>query len=125
VRWVVASVAVLLGLLAGCGDQTDRVLEAGGAYVVVGSDPDQGDDAAISGVVELVGDCLGIAGRVVYWATGTEVVSTDPLVLDVPGDGRVEVGDSLSGAGGTLGGTPDRVEVPEGCPGELVSYRSD
>lgn len=115
----------LVALLTACDEAPEGVLEAGDAYVVVGSDPDQGDDALISGVVELVGDCVGIAGMVAYWPRGTEVVSTDPLVLDVPGDGRVEVGDTLSGAGGMLGEAPSGVEVPAGCPGELVSYRSE
>ncbi|GAA1789643.1 hypothetical protein GCM10009795_039210 [Nocardioides hankookensis] len=118
---------VLLGLLAGlsgCREEPPHVLEAGGAYVVVGSDPDQGEDAAIVGEVELVGDCLGIDGDVVFWPRGTEVVSTDPVVIAVPDVGRVGIGDRVSGGGGEHEGRLTEPVVPATCPDGYVTFRA-
>lgn len=100
------------------------VLEAGDSYVVVGSDPDQGDLAVVSGVVELVGDCLGIDGHVAFWPTGTAIVSTEPVVIDVPDVGRVSLGDRVDGGGGWHEEALTDPEVPQSCPGGFVTFRA-
>lgn len=47
--------------------------------------------------VAMVGHCLGIDHATAFWPHGTEVVSKYSLTIDVPGIGKVSVGDQLSG----------------------------
>jgi hypothetical protein len=116
--------ALSLSVLTACG------LVGGGASVEERDDlfalvaPESVNEGGVGygGTVEVVGDCVGLRLSepdpvVVIWPHGTELVSTDPVVLDVPGTGRVEEGDEVAG-GGSQYDSPapmDGVEVPEGC----------
>jgi hypothetical protein len=91
---------LLLSLfLTGCGGEGE-VLEAGDVTVLVSAETDQGMAAEGGGTLEVVGGCLGTDGYVVVWPHGTEVVDEDPLTIDVPGAGRVALGDDVSLGGG-------------------------
>ena len=81
-----------------------------------------------------VGDCVGLnfgsaRWAVAIWPAETSLVSTDPLTIDIPGEGPFQEGDLLPSAGGAnyYGTHPLRgVEVPEGCRGEdLVSFTAE
>jgi hypothetical protein len=120
------TLAVLTLTCASCGSSGDGdVLRAGSHYVIVGADGDLDNVAGFglpSGRVELVGDCLGIDGRTVIWPHGTEIVSTDPLEVDVPDFGKLSEGDEFSEAGAedwSADRLPDGIDaLPSGCPGE-------
>lgn len=119
--------AVSVVTLSSCGE-SGHVLEAAGKYVLVAAPADGGDDSAVGGTVRMVGDCLGIDDAVAIWPSGTSVESENPLIIKVPGEGRVEIGDKLEGAGGTLGSgdPPDDLDIPDTCASTtLVTYRAE
>jgi hypothetical protein len=87
-----------------------------------------GLDARVSGKVSLVGDCLGIDNTVVLWPAMTQVVSQDPLVVELPNAGRVRVGDTVQGAGGRVDAAThgEGVEVPNSCgTGRVMTFRAE
>lgn len=103
-------------LLAGCGGEA-HVLQAGEIRVLVGERTSSGSDAQLIGALTDVSGCLGVDDVAVVWPHGTEVVSQDPLAVDVPGSGRVELGDPVELGGGMV------VEGPQAEPvsvGDLV-----
>lgn len=132
-----AMVGGLLALMAltSCGGDDDKapgqVLEADGGKVkvLVNAEPGDGPIAGVGwgGRVELVGGCLGFGGSTIVWPYGTEIVSDDPLVVDVPGEGKVTIGDQVMGGASRYG---DRLPagihaVPSGCPTEIYAYYPD
>lgn len=86
-----------LFLLAGCGGE---VMTASGTTVLVGAPSRSGMDALGGGTLEVVGGCLGASGYVIVWPHGTDVVDEDPLTVDVPGVGRVALGEEFQVGGG-------------------------
>lgn len=124
---VVASLAAVSS--SGCSaDDNGDVLGSDGAWVVVAPPADGGTDALVSGVVRLIDGCLGIEDSVALWPAGTELVSEDPLTIDVPGTGEVQVGAAVRGAGGYIeaGGYGGEPTLPKSCSeAPVVSFRSD
>ncbi|OMQ14576.1 hypothetical protein A7K94_0215660 [Modestobacter sp. VKM Ac-2676] len=128
-----AAAVTTTALLAACGDpaagdpSTGRQATAGEVVVLVSAPQDAGMDALGGGTVEVVGNCLGADGTVVIWPHGTEVVTEDPLVVDVPEIGRVALGDVVELTGGFVfepssgpaGADPDP-RVPPECTGHPV-----
>ncbi|HET7736536.1 MAG TPA: hypothetical protein VFK52_11200 [Nocardioidaceae bacterium] len=108
-------------LLASCsflaGDDNGQVLKGGDIHVLVAPPASGGEDARVGGRLTLVGDCLGIDQDVALWPSGTSIKSSDPLVIEVPGFGSLEIGDIVEGAGGytTVALHSGEPEVPEAC----------
>lgn len=128
-------VSVLLVALSACGGGA-KDLEAGKVHVLVSasSGDEGGADVGIAGTVQLVGDCLGIGDAVAFWPKGTKVVSEDPLTIDVPGEGKVTVGDTVQGAGGSHSTASDsevdsskpELPIPASCPStSWVDFRPE
>jgi hypothetical protein len=121
------SMMVVGSLLSGCGGGDGGVLHSGDSVVLVGADvlgPTVG--VGFGGSVAMVGDCLGVEGdgavATVIWPHGTKIASDDPLTIDVPGLGRVSVGDQVAGGDDV---NVDRLPkgndaIPSGCPTEQV-----
>jgi hypothetical protein len=113
-----------LALLSGCGDDPGSVVRNGDSTVLVGAEGD-GDNVAgigFGGVVTMVGECLGIDTSTVIWPNGTAVVADDPLTIDVPGLGRVAVGDHVAGGSDPYGNhLPSGIDaIPSDCPSDEV-----
>ena len=127
-RWLlcgVGAVGIALLVVTSFGLLGDKgvVVERDGRYVLVA--PENRSEAGVGfpgARVRLVGDCVGLelgdrGGVVVIWPHGTKLVATDPLALEVPGLGRVAVGDEVWGGGADYD-TPDplpAIEVPDRC----------
>lgn len=105
------SVAACLILLAGCGSGTDP--RHADPRVLVGEEMEFSMAALGGGEVQLVGGCLGAAGNVVVWPHGTRVMDREPLTIDVPGLGRVEVGQNVRLGGGFVVEHSEPGEVPD------------
>ena len=104
------------------------MLDSGGKHVLVAPPANGGEDAAISGVVTLIGGCLGIGSSVAIWPHGTTIVSDDPLTIRVPDLGQVKLGDEVDGGGGTHepGDAPNGVTIPDTCKSEtIVTWRPE
>jgi hypothetical protein len=89
--------SAVVALSAGCGGQ---VISAAGAAVLVAERTGSGMDALGGGRLEVVGGCLGASGYVIVWPHGTEVVSEDPLTIEIPDNGTFALGDDVQVAGG-------------------------
>ncbi len=100
-----AVVSAVLLLAAGCGG---RVVAAGDVTVLVSARTGAGMDALGAGPLAVVAGCLGLGDYVVVWPHGTEVVEEEPLVVDVPGVGRVGLGDRVQVGGGFVVEHSDR-----------------
>ena len=121
-RWSLPVVAVGSLLLSSCS-MFDRgsVIEQDGLVVLVG--PKVLDEAGVgfAGSVEVVNGCVGLRqgdeAWVLIWPKGTELVSSDPVVLDVPNVGTVEEGAQLSGGGAEYDSEHPMsgVDVPSEC----------
>lgn len=121
---------VLLLALASCtGGGEDavapgEVLGGSTGTVLVNAEPGEGGIAGVGffGRVKLVGDCLGIEDATIIWPHGTQIVSEDPFVVEVPGMGQVSIGDRVSGGGDEyVDYLPDGIDaVPPGCPTKRV-----
>lgn len=88
---------------------------AGGRTVVLtGMSP---RTARVEGPLTRVGVCAGIGGAPAIWPEGTVVVGESPLVLRIPGLGKVKVGDQLQGAASLLDPATDylSVDIPKSC----------
>lgn len=120
-RGAVGVVAVT-AFLAGCGGGEPKELQVGEIRILVGGRTSSGNDAMLSGALADVSGCLGVDDVAVVWPHGTEVVSEDPLAVDVPGWGRVELGDPVELGGGMIAEGPQTepvthrdLVVPEAC----------
>lgn len=105
-----------------------QVLDSGGKHVLVGPPANGGEDAGITGRVTMIGDCLGIGSAVAIWPNGTTVVAEDPLTIEVPDLGRVELGDEIEGAGGfhDPADAPHGVSIPDTCDSKtIVTWRPE
>ena len=131
-RALVGGVLALL-MLTSCGGgegelAPGKVLEGGSGKVLVNAEQPEGVmDAGegFDGRVELVGDCLGIGGNTIIWPPGTEIVSDNPLVVEVPGLGQVTIGDQVTGgADHYVDYLPEGIDaIPSGCPtGSVFAY---
>jgi hypothetical protein len=77
-----------------------------------------GDGAEVAGKLVVVNDtCFGLDNgttvSTVIFANGTTVV--DSSTISIPGVGRLELGDSFTGAGGTIGESFPGVKIPSAC----------
>jgi hypothetical protein len=118
---------ILCSALTACGDDEDdegKVLPSGARYVLVGQNLDDENIAGFGygGTVQIVGGCLGISGRTVFWPHGTTINSDNPLEIDAPGLGRVAEGDELGEVGAydlSADHLPDGIdEIPSDCPSD-------
>lgn len=107
-------VVVVGVLLAGCSGGEAKELRAGEIRILVGERTNSGHNAMLSGALADVSGCLGVDEFAVVWPHGTEVVSQDPLVVDVPGSGRVELGDPVELGGGMVAEGPQTEPVSVG-----------
>jgi hypothetical protein len=100
------------------------MLTGGNAKVLVGAKLGSGGTLGVGfgGTVTKVGECLGIDSWTVVWPYGTTITSEDPLTIDVPGEGRISVGDTVDGGGdvSTNGDSANFGAIPSGCPGDRV-----
>jgi hypothetical protein len=112
----VVGVLGALVLVAGCGG---RVVTAGDVTVLVSARTGAGMEALGAGPLSVAGGCLGMGDFVVVWPAGTEVVEEDPLLLEVPGVGRVGLGDPVQVGGGFVVEHSDRDEAREPGPLEV------
>lgn len=116
-------ILALASLVSGCGDGS---VQRSGDFSVLVAEQGQGDNGAgvgMGGEVTLVGNCLGIETTTVIWPYGTEVVSDDPLTIDVPGLGRVTIGDHVEGgADDYVDQLPSGIDaLPSGCFDERLA----
>lgn len=102
-----------------------------GAWVVLVGERDRGGmDARMIGPLAVNGGCLGVHDAAVIWPHGTKVIDDDPVILEVPGNGRVRLGDEVELGGGMIfepsSDGPARafsasgVRVPEACSAQGV-----
>lgn len=105
-----AGVGACLTLVAGCGGGEPRHDDP---RVLVGEKMKYGMTALGGGKVEFVGGCLGMGGDVVVWPHGTRVMDRDPLTLEVPGNGRVQIGQNVRLGGGFVVEHDEPGEVPD------------
>lgn len=109
-------------LLLGRGQELRTEL----GLVLVGERDRGGMDALFTGPLTITeGGCVGGGDATVIWPHGTEVVDEDPLVLRVPGNGLVRLGEKVEVGGGFVfepssDGGPRELEVggvtvPERC----------
>lgn len=120
--------AVLAVLMSGAlwsGCTTDHgVLRSGDSIVLVGEigPEDSVAGVGLGGTLMMVGDCVGIDEATVIWPSGTEIASVEPLAIDVPGLGRVALGDRVDGGGDEyVDRLPKGIDsIPAGCPTEQV-----
>lgn len=111
------------------------VVETPEATVLVSERTGSGMEAAIPGELEVVGGCLGLNGQVIVWPHGTDVVSSAPLTVDVPGHGELGLGDEVTLGGGFLHEPPQDqprddlvvggAAVPESCAHHPVALTHD
>lgn len=115
-------------LLCSCGGDAGA-LRSGDTYVIIGSD--DGTNRAgvgVSGTVAVSGKCLGIDSAVTIWPPETRIVSDEPLVIEVPGLGRIKVGDRIKGGGyaSKPSKPPSGIQVPSSCQNRsLFSFFPD
>ena len=122
VRGLAAAVALMP--LASCSGHEAAVVRSGDSFVLIA--PKGADDniagVALGGEVQLVGNCLGLGPNTILWPHGTEVVDDDPLTVQVPGYGRVALGDHIAGGGEDYGTLPTGIDkLPTGCSAEQLS----
>jgi hypothetical protein len=114
----------ILGVSGCSGEDGDAVVIKSGESFVLVAPKGSADNVAgvgMGGAVRLVGNCLGIEAATVLWPYGTEVVSEDPLVIDVPKVGEITLGDRVSGGGSQYSSLPKGIdEIPSGCPTDEV-----
>ncbi|HEX6247347.1 MAG TPA: hypothetical protein VFZ64_05700 [Nocardioidaceae bacterium] len=91
------AIAAALALLAACGG---KVITVGDVTVLVSRSTSAGMDALGGGRLEVVGGCLGTSGYVVLWPSGTDVVSENPVTIEIPGNGTFTLGDEVQVGGG-------------------------
>lgn len=137
------ALAVLCSAATACDDSRDNARPAPEPHhsattsssrttdvTVLVSDPTGASMEALGGGrIEVVGTCLGAAGRVIIWPPGTHVVSRQPLTINIPGKGDYSTGDTVRLGGGNVSDPSDRrtepinvgdVRVPSGCMGRGV-----
>lgn len=115
-RWMVAATVVVV--LVGCGGQSEASLGGFTIYVHDASIlPRGGSDAIPGGVLETRDGCVLLDGMPVVWPSGTSIVDEDPVTLELRSGQRLEVGQRVSGAGGThpAGSESVEVDVDAGC----------
>lgn len=99
-----AAVGLCLVTAVGCGgDEGPTVIERDGVRLLVGAKTSASTSMRIVGRIALTeGNCVGLQigeqKTVVVWPNGTTL--TDNGRVDLPGLGTVEVGTSITGAGG-------------------------
>ena len=123
---VAVTLALVAGLLAGCGGVNER--RVGGddlRFFVHGRTvlPSGGMDALVVGALTAADGCVLLeqdgSSYPVVWPSGTSVAGTDPLVLELPSGDQLTLGDQVTGGGGYL--SPDHVgiDVPDACLNEF------
>lgn len=115
VRWV-AAVSVLA--LASCGGGQSQ--ESVGDFTIYVHDtsilPRGGEDSLLEGELVVRDGCALLARDSgerfpVVWPSGTSVGDEDSLTLELASGGRLEVGQRVSGGGGTHPASSERVGV--------------
>lgn len=129
------TVALLAGLLAGCGRvREQRVGDAELRFLVHGRDllPSGGMDAQVGGTLATADGCVLLeqdgSRFPVVWPAGTSVAATDPLVIELPSGERLSVGDRVLGGGGYLDAESLAIDVPAAClneHGEVAVFNTD
>jgi hypothetical protein len=122
------AVMVIVGASSwsGCsGDDEGRILHSGDSVVLVGTQSNHDSVAGVGfgGYVALVGPCLGLNSTTVVWPEGTKITSDEPLTIDVPGLGRLRIGDPVD-AGAVMyeDGMPTSMPaVPSDCRTDTVA----
>lgn len=118
------TVLLLSPLAAGCtGTNETGVVEVADHYVLISEETvENAAGEGFAGRLALVGNCLGIDQTTVVWPRGTQIVAEDPLVIDVPGLGRVGVGDEVvGGADELVDSLPKGIdELPSSCSEERI-----
>ena len=129
------ALAVLTGLLAGCGGANEQRLgDDDLRFFVHGRTvlPSGGIDALVVGALTVADGCVLLeqdgSRSPAVWPSGTSVAGTDPLVLVLPSGERLALSDQVTGGGGYL--SPDHVgiDVPDECLnefGEVAVFNPD
>ncbi len=132
---VVGLLALIVGLLAGCGGIAEQTVgDDGPMFFVHGRTvvPSGGMDALVSGALASADGCVLLAaGPIRYpvvWPAGTSVAATDPLVLELASGEQLHLGDRVSGGGGYLASDELDIAVPDSCLnkyGEVAVFNAD
>jgi hypothetical protein len=133
-----ASLAVLVIVLAGCGNGGQTTIGRGSSTIYVHGDsmlPRGGDDALIEGRVVARDGCvlLGFGGDATYpviWPSGTSIANDDPLTLRLRSGDEVAVGRTVRGGGGShdVGSSMVTVDIAEKCrsaTGEVMIFNPE
>lgn len=101
---MLAAAIVVVGMAAGCSSGGADSSPTDGPGVLVAEHPsDATREAAISGTVDLSGDCFVLRGEggdwLIEWPHGS-ARGEDPLSVDVPEFGTVYAGQYLTASGG-------------------------
>lgn len=112
--WLLATASALV--LAGCsGGQSEKSVGEFTIYVHGGSIlPRGGSDALLEGELVVRDGCVLLDGgevKPVVWPTGTSIADEDPFTLELRSGDRLEVGQRVSGSGGTHAANSEQVEV--------------
>lgn len=132
---VPVAVALLAGLLTGCGGvREEQVGDGDLRFFVHGRSvlPSGGMDAQIGGTLAAADGCVlfeqGGIRHPVVWPSGTSVADTDPLVIELPSGEEIGIGDQVIGAGGYLSAEDLDIDVPDAClneHGEVAFFNAD
>ncbi|MGD9960381.1 hypothetical protein [Nocardioides sp.] len=125
-------VSLLVGAtLAGCGNGASVEKGGNGAVLLVAGEDVETPTDQVSGVVLMVGDCVGLHEEgaadpsVAVWVHGTTITKDEIPVLTLPVGDQLAVGDSFTGGGTHFdrADLPDSFpEIPTGCPGEDIVF---
>lgn len=102
---VLRTVSVVVVVSVGCVgwfvlSGRGRTIEVGDATVMVSERLRGGMDAGLGGELTVIDGCLGVAGTVVVWPHGTDVVDDDPLTIELPSHRTSTVGGTIELGGG-------------------------
>lgn len=130
--WAVA--AAVLVPLCGCSSGVSFLAD-GDVALVTDAGFLTGDEAAIHGTLIVTeAGCVGIADALgnaypAIWPRGTTLVTASPVAIEIPGVGRRQVGDPLTGGGGYYAseGRESLAAIATRCAwtGEIIGIRFD
>ena len=128
-----SAVCVMTGCGGGSGADAGQgvVLRSGHVRILVAGEGDgiTGGGGYPGGTVTMAGRCLGLDSRPALWPHGTRIVSEVPLTIEVPGLGRLAVGDHVAEgavADWSQQHLPEGINsMPAGCTRALIAYEPD
>lgn len=130
-------VLILTAAIYGCTGNADgpHVIQRENVRVLVAGPTDLYRQVEYSGKLKLgAGGCLGLSRdgtttRIMMWPSGTRLIDDNPVTLEIPGAGRIALGQEIRAAGGqAMKASKHYPEVPEECqegnPGAIDQAKS-